>query len=395
MKEVRVLQVLDNFYPSFDGPTMLVTNYTKSLNKKFGIYASVMAPYFPKYKDSQPFEITRIKSIKMPEGMRGSTPWLDKNFLKFFKENQVDIIHVHSPFTLGRAAIKMGKKLNIPTVLTIHTKYHEDFERVLKNKFLQTIMMNYILKTMQLADHVFTVSHDTIKTLRSYGYLNFVDVVRNGTDLIPPKESEQLIATINEKYALENEKNVFLSVGRIVSNKKIDLAIKALKIVKEKGHSFKFLIVGAGSYESELKELTKNLGLENEIVFTGKVMDRQKLSGLYLRSDLFFLPSTFDTASLAPLEAAALSLPTLMNKDCSTAEIITDMHNGYLANESPEDWADKIIVAISNKEELKEIGKAAYAEVYRSWDSVTDEILDKYKTIIEGHQKQPQPIEAT
>lgn len=45
------------------------------------------------------------------------------------------------------------------------------------------------------------------------------------------------------------------------------------------------------------------------MIFTGRILERDLLSGYYLRSDLFVLPSLFDTASLAPIEAAALKLP--------------------------------------------------------------------------------------
>jgi glycosyltransferase involved in cell wall biosynthesis len=114
-------------------------------------------------------------------------------------------------------------------------------------------------------------------------------------------------------------------------------------------------------------------------------MDRQLLAGYYLRSDLFLFPSTFDTASLAPIEASALKLPTLMTKGCSTAEIITDNQNGFLEIGDSNAWADKILDIISDKKKLLEVKEKAYTEVYKTWDQVVDEMRKFYTFAIEDY----------
>lgn len=385
-KKLKVLEVLDCYYPKFDGPCLVITSYAKSF-LKMGIDAKVCVPKFPKYKDNQPFEVFRTASVPAPEGYRCATPNMDSKLRKFLKENQFDIIHIHSPFTMCSYFANYGKKHNIPTIFTFHTKYKEDFERTLKSKSLQNFMMSYILKNMNKVDHVWTVSDGAKECLREYGYKKHVNVIRNGTDLVYPENSEELIKKVNEKYGLDPSETIFLSVGRIVENKKLQLALESLKIVAEKGYHFKYLIVGGGNYEDELKTLVKSLGLEKYVIFTGKIMDRTLLSAHYLRADLFIFTSTFDTASLAPIEAAAMKLPTLMNKGCSTAEIITDNENGYLAEETPTAWSDKIIEILNNKPKLKKMKEKTFKEVYRSWDSVAEEVYQNYMEIINNYRR--------
>ena len=383
-KKLKILEVLDAYYPKFDGPCLVITSYAKSFLKNENTDVKLAVPKYPKYEDNQPFTVFRTKSVSATEGYRCALPWLDFKLKKFLKENRFDIIHIHSPFTMCSFFTKYGKKHNIPTIFTFHTKYKEDFKRDIKFKCIQNFMMRYILKNINRADYVWTVSNGAKDCLQEYGYKKPVKVIRNGTDLVYPKNSERLIDVINRKYNLNNDEIVFLSVGRIVENKNLQLALSALKTVADDGFKFKYLIVGSGNFETKLKEIVDNYGLTDYVIFTGKILDREELSAHYLRANLFIFPSTFDTASLAPIEAAAMKLPTLMNKGCSTAEIINDDVNGYLAEESPVAWAEKIKEIITNKDKLVSMKEKTYSQVYRTWDSVAVEVIDNYKKIIEN-----------
>lgn len=388
MNKYTFVEALDSFFPNFDGPVHVVTNYCKCFTKDENIKVKVIVPEYKGYKDTLPYDILRVKAIGPKDSnYKMAMPANDNRVKNFFKNTKVDLIHLHSPFMIGKYMVKMGKKYGIPTVFTFHTKFRSDFERLLKSKALQNFMMRYIMNVINKCDYVLTVSNGSVETLREYGYTGKVEVVRNGTDLTYPENDEALKERVLNEYGLKKEDNVFLSVGRIVKNKKIDVILKSLQIVKQKGYDFKLLIVGSGDYENQLKSMTKELGLDENVIFTGKIMDREFLSGHYLASDLFLFPSTFDTASLAPIEAAAMKLPTLMTRGCSTAEIITENVNGFLANdEDYEDWADKIIGIISDKAKLKEVSENAHKQVYRSWDDVCAEIKQKYIEYIEDYR---------
>ncbi len=346
---MKILQTLDCYYPKFDGPTNVITNYGKSLKKVKNAEVDVYVPRFPKYKDDQPFKVVRVKSVRSADGYYQGMPGIDGKLKKTLKENKYDVIHIHSPFTMGRFFARYGKKHGIPTVFTFHTKFKEDFVRILHAKPLVGFMMRYIMTTINACDHVLTVSDGAAEVLRSYGYKKEITVIRNGTDLVYPANAAELAAQVEEKHALAGQENVFLSVGRIVENKRLDLVLDALKIVKERGVDFRFLVVGDGSYKEKLENKAKDLALADRVIFTGKVMDRALLSGYYLRSDLFMFPSTFDTASLAPIEAAALKLPSLMTRGCSTAEIVTENRNGFLAGDTAESWADEICRIVTDE----------------------------------------------
>ena len=182
-------------------------------------------------------------------------------------------------------------------------------------------------------------------------------------------------------------KNVFIFVGRIAMYKNLPLMANALKILKDNGEDFKMLIVGGGFDEKEFKKLVADLGLTDRVVFVGTVKDRELLQGYYLRSDLFLFPSTFDTSSLVPIEAAAHKLPTLLIEGSYTAENIKDDFNGFLAKETAEDYAQKISQIIASPELLKKVGEECHVTVYRSWEMVAKEAKEKYLQVISEYKE--------
>lgn len=378
---MKVLEVLDSYYPKTDGPNNVITFYAENLNEIDGVEAEIFVPKTKNYKDVQKFVVHRVKSLPAVEGYEMAVAEMDRHVKKYLKNNKVDVIHIHSPFTLGRYFVKYGKKHNIPTVYTFHTAYKEDFDRVLKRNWQKKFIMNYIMKTINLADHVLSVSEGAAKVLESYGYKKPIQVIRNGTDFVYPNNAEELKCGLNQKHNLSADDLVLLSVGRVVQNKRLDVVIDALKILDNKGLSFKFFVVGDGVYREELEIKVKKLALENKIIFTGRLPDREDIIPYYLRANLLLFPSTFDTASLAPLEAAALKLPCMLTRGCPTAEIIIENQNGYLAGETAESWAEKLEEIILNRETLENMREVCHKEVYKSWKDVVSEVHKFYQSI--------------
>jgi len=380
--KIKVLLVNDSYYPKYDGPVLVIASYAKHFNTMTDIHAEIAVPNVPNYKDAESPKVIRVKSKTSKEGYYQAKPKKDKALRKHLRNNKYDIIHCHAPFPMCRFFAKYGKKHGIPTVFTFHTKFHEDFARVIRTRLIRKIVMTYMMSNINKCDYAISVSNGAADVLRSYGYKRDIAVIRNGTDMTCPKNASELIAEVNAKYNLKPDEPVFISVGRIVANKKIPMALEALKIVAEKGHIFKFLIVGSGPDEDEYKKLTTKLELDDFVIFTGRV-EYDKLPTHYIRSDALLLPSTFDTSSLVFLEAAALKVPTIMNKGCIPAEVVTNNVNGLLVDtETKEAWADKIIWAITHKKEMATIKENCHTQIAKSWYTISSEVKDFYFQII-------------
>lgn len=388
MKKIKVCELVDTYYPTVDGVINVVKHYSKLLHSR--VECKLAAPRPAKkdnYVDREEFEVIRCNSAKAPEGYRVAAPQSDSKFVSKMDSEDFDILHVHSPFTMGRYAIKAGKKNAVPVVATLHTQYHQDFARVAKgNKLFIKIALAYIMHVYNRADSVWTVSNRSGDFLRMYGYKGKITVIRNGTDYVYPENDKELIDRVNQIHGLENQENVYLFVGRMAWYKNIRLIIDALKIAKDDGKDFKMLFVGSGFDFDEVKEYVTELGLDDKCIFTGQISDRQLLQGYYLRSDLMLFPSTFDMASIVKEEAAAHKLPCLVVKDSCSAERVIDNQNGFLCLETAESVAERMIELMDKPELVKEVGENAFKTLYRNWDDVLNDVLAEYQKIIEEYK---------
>ena len=392
MSHKKILLSLDAWYPQVAGPNVVVTNYCKYLTES-GNDCKIFVPSYGKKVDKQNeiegVDITHIPSIYIPfGGFRNGAPKCCRELTATAKRG-VDILHAHSPFALCSRFAELSKKYNAPSIFTFHTKFKDEFERITKSEAITKFMMKRIMRAINSVDYVFTVSEGAATTLREYGYDKDITVIRNGTDMHKPSpdEEERLIREVNEKYGLTDCSNVFLFVGRIVSVKHLPLAFEAMSILKARGVDFKFVVVGGGESLEEYEILTHELGIADNVLFTGEITDRDFLQAFYLRADLFLFPSSFDTASLCPIEAATFSLPTLLIKDSPTSEIVVDGYTGYAEEASATKWADKLHGIISDKDAHLAVSRNAGKYVYRSWKNVVQEVEDKYDEILEKYEK--------
>ena len=388
MDEMKILELVDSYYPAVDGVINAVKNYSKELNKIASCKLAVpKASKKAQYVDSEEFDVYRCHSMGAPENYRNAFPTLDWDFLDLIEKEQVDIMHVHSPFSMGYFAVDVAREKNVPLVATLHTRYFYDFMRVTKSKILSKVALSYIMNVYKNADSVWTVSDAAKSVLREYGYKGKVEVVRNGTDFTYPENAEELINKVNEKHNLSGQKNVFLFVGRIALYKNVLMICDAMKILKERGCDFKMVFVGGGFDFETLKKYVDKNKLNDVCILTGEIKDRSDLQGYYLRSDLLIFPSTFDTSGIVKFEAAAHKTPALLIEGSCSAETVEDGVNGFLCQENANSIADKISEVILDEDKLKSVSEKAFATLYRPWSVVAEEVKAKYAEIIIEYAK--------
>jgi glycosyltransferase involved in cell wall biosynthesis len=154
------------------------------------------------------------------------------------------------------------------------------------------------------------------------------------------------------------------------------LLVESLALIKD--IPFKMFFIGIGYATDDLKQLVNQLGLNDKAIFVGLISDREKLKQYYAAADLFLFPSTYDTWAIVVREAAALSTPSLLIEESNVAKIIKNNVNGFLSKNTTESFASSLRNLISNSELVKKVGLNASETITRSWESVTDEVLDRY-----------------
>ena len=155
------------------------------------------------------------------------------------------------------------------------------------------------------------------------------------------------------------------------------------------GPSFHMLFVGGGDAAKELEELVESHGLSQETRFLGVVRDREILRGLFERSDLFLFPSKYDTSALVIRESAAALCPTVFIEGSTVSEGVEDGVNGYLADDTPQSFAKRILAVLEDPEALKRTGTGAQRDFHRSWTTVAGEVMGQYREILARFGSEP------
>ena len=209
----------DSFFPMMDGVCMVVDNYAKRLSK----FANVIV-FVPEYKgkyfdDSKlNYKVVRCKSKKiffldysLP------TPHLDKKFIKELNSYKLDIVHIHSPFTLGKIGLKYAKKHNIPLVATMHSQFKQDFKRAVKLNSLATLLNKSLIKVFDKCDECWAVNSEVARIFyEDYKCKKLPRVMNNATGMEPIKNKKEACELINKKYDIDNDLKYFFLLEELI-----------------------------------------------------------------------------------------------------------------------------------------------------------------------------------
>lgn len=386
-KKITIGLFIDTFYPMVDGVIMVVDNYAKRLSKVANVY--VFAPKIPwkRFDDSKfDYKVIRCHSLKVPMlDYSLPVPKIDPKFKKTLDECNLDIIHIHSPMTLGKIGVQYAKERNIPVIATMHSQYKQDFYRATHSKKLSNQITKQIIKVYEQCDECWTVNQEVARIFHEdYGYSKLPIIKNNATEMKPVKDLEKSKERINKLHNLKEEK-VLLFVGRINKLKNVFFIMNSLKEIKNL--DYKMLFVGTGQDEEDLKELMYKKHLEDKVIFVGKVTNRDLMADYYARADLFLFPSLYDANSIVQIEAASQKTPVLFLENAATACNIKNNHNGYLSANNIKEYAKRIEEIFEDTKKYKSVCENAYKELYRNWD---DEVKDIYESYLEWIRKKEQ-----
>ncbi len=388
-KRLKIGLFLDSFFPAIDGVVNVVDNLAKELSKYNDVV--VVVPYTESINEDKdrPYKVIRIKSLPVPfTDYRVSLMQTRINeSYKILLEEKFDIIHIHSPLTIGSLGLKIAKKLNIPCIATMHTRFDFEIRKRVNNQFVIDNIISRFIKVYNSCDKCIAVNNAMKKVFKDYGYLYEPVIIYNGTDLTTCKDKE-IINKINVKYSLENIYPIFLFVGRIIDIKNIFFILDSLKLLKEEGYMFKIIYVGDGFDLKELQKRIVEYDMQDYCITTGMVTDRNIISGFYKRADLFLFPSLFDASSLVQIEAAVNETPGVFIEGSVTSDTVINNVSGFTSSYSVNDYKEKIKEIISDKSKLKIVGKNAKEMLGKNWKNIARETYELYLKEIEKKELQ-------
>ncbi len=389
MNRIRIGMFVDSWYPNVDGVVVVVNNLLNNISE----YADVtlVIPKMEKNIDDNnyPFKVIRIDSVKVPttDYRLSLSDIKNKEILNRFNNIDFDIIHIHSPFTLGRLGIQIAKIKNIPVIATMHTRWDFEFKKYLKSDLLVKAIIKHLIKSYNNCYSCIAMNKSVIKVYQDYGFNGKYEIINNGTDFEMIKDKNKTINKINTMYNLKNTDILFLYVGRIISIKNIFFILDVLKILKERNFKFKMIFVGEGPDSEKLNIKRREYNLESDVLLLGKITDRELIKSLYYRADLFLFPSLFDTSSLVQKEAASQETPSLLIEGSVTADEVDNNINGFTVNENIEDYANRIEEILNNKELYNKVKKNARNDLAKPWKEIAKQTYNYYHKIIKEYNR--------
>lgn len=379
-KRLKIGLFLDTFYPAVDGVVVVVDNLAKCLSKDNDVV--VVVPYTNTIDtdNKREYKVIRIDSspVIFTEYRLGHVKTKFSKIYKTLFNEKFDIIHIHSPFTIGRLGQKLARDLNIPCIATMHTRFDFEIRRLVKSEYVVKKVIKQLIKVYNKCDNCIAINKAMIKVFKDYGYKNKPVVIHNGTDLEPISENSQYVKEVKEKYKLDSNIPTLLFVGRIIDVKNIFFILDVLKTLKDNNYKFKMLYVGTGPDYNKLKKKINDYNMDSDIILTGRIMDRLKLSAIYKASDLFLFPSIFDASSLVQIEAAVNETPGLFIENSVTADTIDNNIDGFTCKLDVTTYKNKIIEILSNKKKLKEVSINAKLLLGKSWKDIAEETTELY-----------------
>lgn len=205
------------------------------------------------------------------------------------------------------------------------------------------------------------------------GYKGAIELIHNGANPRDLKESVDTndVWRVQEQYGKKEGDVWLINTARLEPQKGNDDTIRALASLPK---NVKLVLVGAGSEEGMLKTLTKELNIEDRVIFTGAV-DRSKVTAYRKAADIFVGPSRSEGLGNAFLSAMASHLPVVTTREGGLAEFVFgDEEDGHertawvVRKDSPEDIVAAVKDILKHSEQVREIIDTARKMVEENYD---------------------------
>ncbi|MER3570169.1 MAG: hypothetical protein C4348_00950 [Patescibacteria group bacterium] len=279
-----------------------------------------------------------------------------ERILVIYKEKP-DIVHGHDWFS-APATIFLSEYFQVPALVHVHST---EIERTGNNP--NPIIFQIEREYFQKADFLLPVSELTKDVLIKFYNIDpkKIFVLPNGFDWdykdgYLPKYFE---------YLKSEDYKIVLFVGRLVLQKGPDYLLRTLPLVKKFIPKVKYVFVGSGDMFSDLIKISKELNVEENVIFTNFLRDKE-LWGVYQGADLLVVPSVADPFGLVPLEGINNFLPVIVSYQTGVGNYLKHMMKFEFWD--IKEMANKIIGLLKYEVVNKEYKKNIYFEAKNKFD---------------------------
>ncbi|MEM0149822.1 MAG: glycosyltransferase family 4 protein [Candidatus Micrarchaeaceae archaeon] len=355
------------FFPYHGGTEKVLLEVYKRLSKRHNISVITSAPEGQKERSVDYVE--GIKVVRLPAKFiyfrALPLPFLVMNDLNSaIAEERAELYHINNRYQYAMGNIRAIRAINAKLALTIHNSLPSGIDA-----FTDFGGLAYDLllgrRIMHESDIITGVSGYAIRSTVPKEDRHKSHVVYNGVDyklFRPGKKDPGLgIADTNIPIILNN--------GRLVRQKGQAALIKAFAMLSS-SHDAKLVIIGRGPLEGKLTALARRLGVNGRFKITMNISE-SALPSYYRSSSLFVLPSLYEPAGLALMEAMACATPSIASKTGGIPEIMGRC-GAYINPNDINMIYSKMLFALENMRSAERLARCARKRVIarNNWDAI-------------------------
>jgi glycosyltransferase involved in cell wall biosynthesis len=333
------------------------------------------------YKDPDP-NTYRFPAIETPwtkDYPLAIPPFYPK--IHHFRRHKFDIVHTHTPFTMGFVGLRWAQSHGIPVVSTYHTLYdkYAHYIPFFPKRYVRYKIAKHTNFYYNEVQHIITPSLASKKWLLRHSVHTPITVIPTG--ILRGKPIER--AEARAKLGVRPGQRIVLYVGRIAKEKNVGALLSAFKLAVTQQDDLHFWLVGDGPYREECVAIARDLGIGDLVRFVG-FQPREDVDTYYAAADLFAFASMTETQGLVVGEAMMHGLPSVVVQGGGASELVVNGENGFLVKNYPEQIAAAMIETFSDDQLYQKMSHNARVTVRsETVEAMVEQIVELYRTTIQ------------
>lgn len=386
---MRIAVFTESFHPVINGVASAVGWLAEAMRPEHEV--TIFAPRFPGYREAER-DVVRLDSYRLPTQPEYplAFPWSVEGGRRF-AQGRFDIVHTHSPFSLGQMGLRWARQAGIPVVTTYHTLYVEyaHYAAIVPTAPVRVGLRSLSRNYCNAADQVAVPTTPIRDVLHTYGVKTPVHVIPTG---LPPMAA----AVRDDDYprralGIGSDARIVLYAGRLAKEKNLELLFRAFSRVAACCPAAHLLLAGSGPSEPEARRLTESLKLKERVTFAGFI-GRDQLQRCYSDAALLAFTSLTDTQGLVIVEAKSAGLPVVSVDAYGPSTIVRHGVDGYLVPNDAEAFAAAALRILEDPAAQQRMSAAAKQDAQRFRIEVTAaEYLALYERAIRERRGAPAP----
>ena len=289
---------------------------------------------------------------------------------QYMRKEKFDIVQTYG-FYSSIPGILSAKIAHVPVVIAGKRDMNEVLPRhsIFAEKWVWRFSDAIVVNAKRIKDYL--VHSEKIENEKIKVIYNGVDVHETDNDSCRSQEPGSVVVGMVANFREQKDHATYL---------------EAAKIVIEKKAGVRFVLIGSGPRETEMKEYSKRLGLDGSVTFLGR-QTGQELYAAMQQLSVSVLVSFNEGVPNVLLESMALGIPIIGNPSGGIPEIIEDGVNGFLIPyKRPDLLAEKILYLLSHSKSAEEMGRAGQEKAMKefSYSTMSERFRQLYQQLLEG-----------